>query len=282
MGILSDLAGGLLGSFGSSKATDTTVNNLGKGIAGQSNAYNTIRSDFAPWQTTGGNAMIALADALGISRPTTFPGAAGGGYLDRVGAPVGGPALDGSTPSGGSAPGGIIGGLLGRIIGTGAGGATTTPPYFPPGMTVGGGSTGTPGMTPQTGFQASPGYQWQFNEGVRAVDSAAATDGLLGSGARLKALTKFGQGVANQDYYNYLGKLFDMSRMGAAATERVADAGMGTAKVNATLYSGIGDAKAGNATNQANIWGDVLSGATTGPGGGFGGSPLDKLFKLTW
>lgn len=50
-------------------------------------------------------------------------------------------------------------------------------------------------------FQASPGYQFQLQQGEQAVtDQASATGGIGGN--TLKALTTFGQGEANQDYYN--------------------------------------------------------------------------------
>jgi hypothetical protein len=56
-------------------------------------------------------------------------------------------------------------------------------------------------------YQASPGYQWQLGQGLNAVDSSAASKGLLGSGATLKAEEEYGQGLANQDYQQWLGNL---------------------------------------------------------------------------
>lgn len=53
-------------------------------------------------------------------------------------------------------------------------------------------------------FQTSPGYQFQMDEGRRAVENSAAARGMVGSGRTLKELTRYGQGVANQDYWNYI------------------------------------------------------------------------------
>lgn len=53
------------------------------------------------------------------------------------------------------------------------------------------------------GFENSPGYQYQMDEMMRAVQNSAAARGNLGSGATLKALQRNAQGLAAQDYWNY-------------------------------------------------------------------------------
>lgn len=63
-------------------------------------------------------------------------------------------------------------------------------------------------------FQQSPGYQFQFDEGQRAVESSMAAQGLLRSGATLKGLERFGQGLANSDFGQYYNRLMDLSKMG--------------------------------------------------------------------
>ena len=149
------------------------------------------------------------------------------------------------------------------------------------------------GIDTGAGFKESPGYQFAFKEGMRAVDASAANKGLIGSGARMKALQDRGQGIANQDYYtykkfandeyfNYLTQLGNLTRTGATATSAVGDAGLHTADMAAKFYGDIGTAKSENAKSQSNIWGDVWGTASTGPSGGFADSPLDRLFKLEW
>lgn len=63
-------------------------------------------------------------------------------------------------------------------------------------------------------FQASPGYQWQLDQGLRAVDAGAAADSGARGGAVLKAEQTFGQGLANQDFNNYVNNLFKLSQFG--------------------------------------------------------------------
>lgn len=65
---------------------------------------------------------------------------------------------------------------------------------------------GAPAFAPPTfgaGFQQSPGYNFQMQQGIGAIQNSAAAHGGVVSGNTLKALNQFGQGVANQDYYNY-------------------------------------------------------------------------------
>ncbi len=54
-------------------------------------------------------------------------------------------------------------------------------------------------------FRNSPGYQFQLEQGQRAIDGSAAARGNLFSGATLKAQQQFGQGLADQSYQSFLG-----------------------------------------------------------------------------
>lgn len=69
----------------------------------------------------------------------------------------------------------------------------------------GGNNTGTgPLNAPFTmgQFQDSPGYQFQKQQGEDAINNSAAARGGVNSGNTLKALSQFGTGLANQDYWN--------------------------------------------------------------------------------
>lgn len=73
-------------------------------------------------------------------------------------------------------------------------------------------NTNSPGLSSYSGaysqpwnpatYQQSPGYQWQLNQGINAVQNSAAAKGGVAGGNTLEALTQYGQGAANQDYYN--------------------------------------------------------------------------------
>lgn len=89
-------------------------------------------------------------------------------------------------------------------------------------------------------LRQDPGYQFRMSEGIGALDRSAASKGLLLSGAQLKGINDYGQGMASSELNNAFNR-----------TAAVADAGRGAANNIATLQSGRGNALANLATGQA-------------------------------
>ena len=107
-------------------------------------------------------------------------------------------------------------------------------------------------------FQTSPGYQFALGEGVNAIDRAASARGMLGSGGRLRELTRFGQGMANQEWNNYLNRLASMAGIGQSATTTTTGLGQQAAgNVGNAMMAG-GQAQAAGGINSANA---ILGGA---------------------
>jgi hypothetical protein len=102
-------------------------------------------------------------------------------------------------------------------------------------------------------FTTSPGYQFQLQEGLRAIDAGAAHEGMLRSGAVLKAEQKYGQDLANQDFGTYYNRLFQLSNLGG----NVAVGG-------ATNAAGSASAALGGATAQNSILGNTAQGLSSG------------------
>lgn len=75
-------------------------------------------------------------------------------------------------------------------------------------------------------FYESPDYKFAVEQGTKAVERGAAAKGGLFSGAQGKALTKFGQGLASQQYSTYMDRLLRMATMGQQATSHVSSLGM--------------------------------------------------------
>jgi hypothetical protein len=136
-------------------------------------------------------------------------------------------------------------------------------------------------------FQASPGYQWSLDQGLRAVDAGAAAQGFGRSGAVLKAEQTFGTGLADQEFTNYYNRLFDISKLGenAAAGQGTASlkTGEGIAQTDLSLGSALssiyGNAAkgVGNAANQylnTSLYADRTNALMGGGGGGGGGGTL--------
>jgi hypothetical protein len=51
-------------------------------------------------------------------------------------------------------------------------------------------------------FQADPGYGFRLKEGLRALESSAAARGGLLSGNAMRGITRYGQGLASDEYTN--------------------------------------------------------------------------------
>lgn len=113
-------------------------------------------------------------------------------------------------------------------------------------------------------FQTSPGYQFRLDQGTQAIDRSAASRGNLGSGATLKALSDYGQGMASQEYQNWLATLAGLANQGLSATGAQAGARTGLAQGLAGNYQQQGEntANAGLAGGSAltSLAGSILGG----------------------
>lgn len=80
-----------------------------------------------------------------------------------------------------------------------------------------------------SGFEASPGYQFRLDEGTKALNRSAASQGLLNSGPQMKALTRYGQDYASNEFNNYTNQLANLAGLGQTATQATGSAGMSAA-----------------------------------------------------
>jgi hypothetical protein len=94
-----------------------------------------------------------------------------------------------------------------------------------------------------------------MKQGVQALDRSAAGAGLFGSGNNAAALTQYGQGLANQEYGNWLQRLAGLGAQGFnAATGQLSRQGQ-----LAGIYTNLGKQQADIATNAANQYTNLLS-----------------------
>jgi hypothetical protein len=115
------------------------------------------------------------------------------------------------------------------------------------------GLNGPTGNTTATNaFQVSPGYNFALQQGTQALDRSAAGGGTFGSGNAAIALDQYGQGLANQQYGNWLTNLQGLGQQGLAA----ATGQTGREQSLANIQTGLGQNQAnvitGAATNAAN------------------------------
>ena len=149
--------------------------------------------------------------------------------------------------------------------------------------------------TAQQALQATPGYQFAQQQGQAAVNAGAAANGTLNSGNQALALQQQGQGLASQNYNNYVSQLQPYLGAANSAAGGIAgvDTGLGNAVagqdntlagLNYSAATGIGNANANAAlaplTADANIFnllGSVGKIGTTG-GGTIGGNLVNSIF----
>jgi hypothetical protein len=147
-------------------------------------------------------------------------------------------------------------------------------------------------------YQSSPGYAWQMGQGIDAVQNSASAAGGIGGGNTLKALTTYGQGLANTDYQqayqNYVNQQQQrygmLSGQAAAGQNAAVNLGGFSGQVGGQIGSntiGAGNALAAGTVGAANAaTGGINSLAQIanlyGNGGqGFGGAPTSGAYGST-
>jgi len=134
------------------------------------------------------------------------------------------------------------------------------------------------GAAPGTSkFKKTPGYDFMVKEGERGVINNLAALGMKNSGAALKALTRFREGIANQTYDNYLNRLQSTAGMGQTQVNTLNSLGNSVAgsvqaglqgigntyqdagQARASGYLNSGQARASGIMGAANAWQNALS-----------------------
>lgn len=110
-----------------------------------------------------------------------------------------------------------------------------------------------------------PSYQFRLNQGLGAIQSSAAAQGGLLSGATLKALQNYGQDYASQEYSNAynrfnadqtnrFNRLSTLAGMGQNAAAQVGNAGLQTGQAIANNTMAGANALAAGQVSSANTW----------------------------
>lgn len=122
-------------------------------------------------------------------------------------------------------------------------------------------------------FQTSPGYQFQMDEGLKAINRLANSRGMLSSGNNTQDLLRFSQGLANQDYWNWLNQLSGfpgiqqnaasgLSNVAAGKSNAALGTGSNLANLSGTganlAYQNALNQYAANQAGSANMWNAIL------------------------
>lgn len=135
-------------------------------------------------------------------------------------------------------------------------------------------------LKPGYDHTTSPGYQFRFGEGQRAVESSGAARGMLMSGGTLKDLTRFGQGVAASDFNDQFNRTASVAAGGQQVNSHLGNLGASMANNIGNNMMGAANARASGYAGQAAAFGNAVNGlgslymfnpAGFGFGGGGGG-----------
>lgn len=267
VGAVGAIGGGLIAAGGAKDAANTSAAATDRSAQVQQDIYNQNKATLAPYVATGQPAMAQINNLLGLGTddPATVDwNAYANGNADLMAAYnaqpnswVGQSINDiRANPTMGTTLG-AMGGIFGRAFGGNMG------PGTKPDLATfaqqwqkqhGGDLTAytTPGQTAaqkaQAGldlFKNATGYNFRVNEGMNALNSGYAGAGTIKSGAAMKAAVDYGQGMASQEFGNYLNALGNQQGLGFSAAS--AQAGVGQSYANS-----LGNIYMQNGANQAN------------------------------
>ena len=234
-------------------------------------------NEMGPENVYSGGAMIRNPNPMTIDGQTGYvqpniQGRANGGFMaERRYSPPqpGGPGvMPGRLQMGPQTSGGAVKPPFGQ--------QQESPPQMPPqnpGIANGGVMENPGGVEGGYNFMTDPGYNFRFNEGARGLERSAAARGGLLSGGFGKAMTRYGQDYASNEYGNVYNRISNIAGLGQVAAGQsggyAMNAGqlMGNAAQNASSYQAAGQIGAGNAwANAGNQiaqmpWGNVFKGS---------------------
>jgi hypothetical protein len=127
------------------------------------------------------------------------------------------------------------------------------------------------------GYHQSPGFQWQLGQGMNAAGNAAAAGGLAGSPQHQQQAATMAEGLANQDFQNYMSQALGLYGTGLSGMQGINQMGYNASD---QLAGGL----ANNLQNQGNMafagqaarnqsrgssWGNIFGGLASLVGGLF-------------
>lgn len=127
-----------------------------------------------------------------------------------------------------------------------------------------------------------PGYDMRMQEGMKAINNAASARGMGNSGATMKALAKYGQDYASNEYQNMynrfnndqgnrFSRLSSLAGMGQDANRANATVGMNYGNQVSGNQIGLGNAIASNHIAKGNMFNNMLGQGMSMAGMAFGG-----------
>lgn len=233
-------------AYASSQAADAQKDASKRSSDTQRYMYNQSREDLTPYRESGYAALDELKGMLGLGRRPT-----GGGELAKQ-EPSSQRPYNGFLA--GFYPGnfetdpirGLFNGGISFKEAQPAGAQEAQPA----------GAQGAQPAGAAYDITQTPGYQFRFSQGLKALDRSAAAGGTRLSGRAIKAAQRFGSGLASQEFGNRFNRLSSLAGLGQVATNTGVQAGanaagnISAAQLQAGNATAAGYVGAGNALNQ--------------------------------
>jgi len=230
-----------LANKGASAAANAQTQAANSANATQLQMFNQQRADSEPWRQVGGQALNLMGQLYGFTptfnatvpgqAPTTGPGTGAQTVqqqLAAAGIRLG--AKQQQQLNSAIASGGASGDLAqtlanaGIVLGSGQQRAfaayrpeqNTTPQASGEPTTTSPTTTTGAAMNPTEWLSRMPGYQFRMNEGTKALNTSWAANGMRESGAAEKALLRYGQDYASNEFNNEWNRLAGLAGVGQA------------------------------------------------------------------
>jgi len=234
------VGGAVIANRGASKAADATTNAANQANATQLQIFNQQRADAEPWRQIGGQALNLMGQLYGFT-PTfnpTAPGTAqqpgtgaqsvqeklaaagirlGAKQQKQLNALISTSGASGSLAQTLSDAGIVLGPSQQRAFQSYREPAATgpaTPPTTPTNPLAP--TTPTTATNPTDWISKMPGYQFRLGEGTKALNTSWAANGMRESGAAEKALLRYGQDYASNEFNNEWNRLAGLAGVGQA------------------------------------------------------------------
>ncbi len=254
------------------KAADTSLATAKMNNALQEKIYGQNQAILSPYVNRGNEAGSAINALLGISgtNPTAGPGAQA--PPTQTNPQYGQPVAANDEPIQYNSLSGLVGQMLQRRfaqrrLSEGGQGAIEGMPQetvnVVPGTAPAAGAI--PGQSAYenafANYRNSTGYQFQMDQGTKAINQGYAANGSLQSGAALKALQTYGQNTATGFFKDYLGLLSNQQGVGLSGANAISGVGTNYANSVSANNNNAGNSAAnaylaqGNAT--AGMWGNI-------------------------
>lgn len=229
------LISGAMGANAAKSAAKTAANSEQAGIDFQRESRDLSLAYQKPSRDAGYQALAALMDMAGLTRPNT-PNTAGSTQTTDTGQYV----MMGNGP------------LKRRVP---VQGEKRDVPAL---------GSDVPNMSEFDTYDwmaSNPGYRFRLEEGQRATENMLRSAGMLNSGKGLRAITRYGQDYASNEYDKSWARLASIAGIGQAAVNS-GNASIGNAANSVQQgYSNIGQANAAGKIGQANAWSGAIDSA---------------------